>query len=159
MLDMKMIVYIADHDAVENNHQSVIKPVTGLFRLEGILGVLWDKKNPHNILPTYLFAKALVPSKLKFLPVVHALTVYDTTSFSAGHGIAKILNRDFGQFFFSHGKEVLLFIETMKQNMRVTVFCFCGRAAESARHLHSFVFLSQDWRELISKRHVRGKKH
>ena len=53
-----------------------------------------------NILPTYLFAKALVPSELKFLPVVHALTVCDTTSFSAGHGIAKILNRDFGQFFF-----------------------------------------------------------
>ena len=47
------------------------------------------QKKPHNILPTYLFAKALVPSKLKFLPVVHALTVCDTTSFSAGHGIAK----------------------------------------------------------------------
>ena len=117
------------------------------------------QKKPHNILPTYLFAKALVPSKLKFLPVVDALTVCDTTSFSAGHGIAKILNRDFGQFFFSHGKEVLLFIETMKLNMTVTVFCFCCRAAESTRHLHSFTFLSQDWRELISKRHVRGKKH
>ena len=67
-----------------------LEPGTGLFRLERNLNVIWDKKT-HNILPTYLFAKALVPYKSKFLPVFHALTVCGTTSFSAGHGIAKIL--------------------------------------------------------------------
>ena len=42
-----------------------------------------------------LFAKALG------LPVLHALTVCDTTSFSAGHGVAKILDMAFA-IFFSH---------------------------------------------------------
>ena len=40
-----------------------------------------------------LFAKALD------LPVLHALTVCDTTSFSAGHGIAQILDMVFATFF------------------------------------------------------------
>ena len=55
-------------------------------------------KNTHNILATYLFARAFVPSKSKFLPLFHALTVCDTTSFSAGHEIAKIVNMDFCKF-------------------------------------------------------------
>ena len=82
---------------------------TGLFRLERNLNVIWDKKT-HNILPTYLFAKALVPSKSKFLLVFHALTVCGTTSPSAGHGIAKILN--FFAFFVSLKGNIV--IETMK---------------------------------------------
>ena len=56
-------------------------------------------RTKKKILDTRLFAKALVPSKSEFLPVFHALTVRDTASFSAGHGIAKILNIDFCQFF------------------------------------------------------------
>ena len=40
-----------------------------------------------------LFAKALD------LTVLHALTVCDTTSFSAGHGIAKILDMAFAISF------------------------------------------------------------
>ena len=51
--------------------------------------------------------KALVPSQSKFLPVFHALTVCATASFSAGHGIAKILNIHFRHFVFLL-KEVLL---------------------------------------------------
>ena len=58
----------------------------------------YGTKNTHNILATYLFARALVPSKSKFLPLFHALTVCDTTSFSAGREIAKIVNMDFCQF-------------------------------------------------------------
>ena len=98
-----MIVHVAIADAIENDHKSVmiltafalffffasfspsiLEPRgTGLFKLEGILVVLKGKKTQHP--STYLFAKALVPSKSMFLP---ALTVRDTTSFSAGHGIA-----------------------------------------------------------------------
>ena len=62
--------------------------------------VSYRTKKPYNILASYLFEKALVPSKSKFLPVFHALTVCDTTSFSAGHGIARILNIDFFAIFF-----------------------------------------------------------
>ena len=69
---------------------TILEPGTGLFRLERNLNVTWDKKT-HNILPTYLFAKALVPSKSKFLLLFHALTVCDTISFSARRGISKIL--------------------------------------------------------------------
>ena len=70
---------------------------TGLFRhLE--FWVSCGTKNTHNILATYLFARAFVPSKSKFLPLFHALTVCDTTSFSAGHEIAKIVNMDFCKF-------------------------------------------------------------
>ena len=74
--DMKMIVHIAD-----------------------VPSCPMELKKKHNILATYLFAKALVPSKSKFLPVLYALTVCDTTSFTAGHEIAKILNIDFCHFF------------------------------------------------------------
>ena len=118
---MKMILHLAN--AVENDNQSntiytffsrfvfptIFEPGTGLFRLERNLNVIWDKKT-HNILPTYLFAKALMPSKSKFLLVFHALTVYGTTSFSAGHGIAKILK--FFAFFVSLKGNIV--IEIMK---------------------------------------------
>ena len=60
-----------------------------------------------------LFAKALG------LPVLHALTVCDTTSFSAGHGISKILDKAFVIFFFSL-KGCIVFIKIIKQKMRVT---------------------------------------
>ena len=74
--------------------------------------VSYGKKN-HNIPATYLFKKALVPSKLKFLPLFHALTVCDTTSLSAGHEIAKILNMDFCQFFFLIERKYYSYHETM----------------------------------------------
>ena len=77
---MKMILHLAD--VVKNDN------LFSLFRLERNLNVIWDKKSTTS---TYLFAKALVPSKSKFLLVFHALTVCDTTSFSAGNEIAKIL--------------------------------------------------------------------
>ena len=63
--------------------------------------VSYRKEKPHNILGSYLSEKALVPFKSKFLPVFYVLTVCDTTSLSAGHGIDKILNIDFLTFFFS----------------------------------------------------------
>ena len=88
---------------------TILEPGTlGLFRLERNLNVIWDKKiyNIHLSL-----CKALVPSKSKFLLVFHALTVCDTTSFSAGHGIAKILK--IFAFFFSL-KGTIVVIETMK---------------------------------------------
>ena len=72
--------------------------------------VSYRTKKPYNILASYLFEKALVPSKSKFLPVFHALTVCDTTSFSAGHGIAKILTIDFLPFFF-YWNEVFLLLK------------------------------------------------
>ena len=40
--------------------------------------VSYRTEKPYNILASYLFEKALVPSKSKFLPVFHALTVCDT---------------------------------------------------------------------------------
>ena len=39
----------------------------------------------HKVLPAHLFAKALGSSKSRCLPLFHALTGCDTTSF-AGHG-------------------------------------------------------------------------
>ena len=44
------------------------------------------QEKKHKILPAHLFARALGPSKSKCLPVFHALTGCDTTSFCAGHG-------------------------------------------------------------------------
>ena len=101
------------------------------------------QKKKHHILPTYLFAKALVPSKSEIHPVFHALSVCDTTSFSADHGIAKILNIDFCQFF-SHWKEVLLLLKPWN---KILGSCLCGRAEETKHHLHSFRFLSEAWGE------------
>ena len=40
--------------------------------------VSYRTEKPYNILASYLFEKALGPSKSKFLPVFHALTVCDT---------------------------------------------------------------------------------
>ena len=108
-----MIVHVAIADAIENDHKSVMILTFALFfslSFPHYLGASWNmliwtfgcpigQKQTHNILVTYLFAKALVPSKSKFLPVFHALTVRDTTSFSAGHWSAKILNINFCQFF------------------------------------------------------------
>ena len=71
--------------------------------------VSYRKKKPYNILGRYLSEKALVSFKSKFLPVLYVLTVCDTTSLSAGHGIDKILNIDFLTFFF--GNEVFLLLK------------------------------------------------
>ena len=93
--DTRMIVHVAD--AVEKGHKSVVirtadtdvvvLAVTAVVALD--LNELWVSygtgKN-HKILPAHLFAKALGPSKSKCLPVFHALTGCDTTSFFAGHG-------------------------------------------------------------------------
>ena len=93
--DTRMIVHVAD--AVEKGHKSVmirtadtdvvVLTVTAVVTLD--LNEHWDSygtgKN-HKILPAHLFAKALGPSKSKCLPVCHALTGCDTTSFFAGHG-------------------------------------------------------------------------
>ena len=54
----------------------------GLFILEGILGVLWDRKYP-----THTLSKTFGPSNSMFPLVFHALTLSDTASFSAGHRI------------------------------------------------------------------------
>ena len=63
---------------------TILEPGTGLFILEGILSVLWDRKYP-----TYTLSKAAFgPSNSMFVLVFHALTVCDTASFSAGHRIA-----------------------------------------------------------------------
>lgn len=59
-----------------------------------------------------LFAKALG------LPVLHALTVCDTTSFFAGHGISKILDMAFVIFFLI--ERMHCFIKIIKKKMRVT---------------------------------------
>ena len=40
--------------------------------------VSYRTEKPYNILASYLFEKALGPSKSKFLPIFHALTVCDT---------------------------------------------------------------------------------
>ena len=107
------IVRVAD--AEENCHKStiirtlalfprfafpaILEPGTGLFRLEGILGVPWDrKKNPQHHTRSSL-CKGPWPSKSKFLAAFHALKVCDTTSF-AGHEIAKVVSIDFPFFKF-----------------------------------------------------------
>ena len=115
---------------------TILEAGTGLFRLERNLNVIWDEKI-HNILPTYLFAKALVPSKSKFLLVFHALTVCDTTSFSAGHGIAKIL-KIFAFFSLTDRKHCCYWMHEIKYWDHLT--CLCGRAEERAHHLHSYDF-------------------
>ena len=46
--------------------------------------VSYGTRRKHRILLVHLFAKALGPSKSKCLPIFHALTGCDTTSFFAG---------------------------------------------------------------------------
>ena len=87
-----------------------------VFILEGILSVLWDRKYP----PT-LFPKAFGPSNSTFL-LFHALTVCDTASFSALVIELPLRGR-------------IVIIKIMKKN-KGNRACFCGRAADSAHHLH-----------------------
>ena len=120
------IVHVAD--AEENCHKSImmrtlalffslrfphyLEPGTGLFRLEGILGVLWHrKKNPQHHTRSSL-CKGPWPSKSKFLAAVNALKVCDTTSF-AGHEIVKVMSIDFPFFHFSL-KGSIIVIKIMK---------------------------------------------
>ena len=88
--DTRMMVHIAD--AVQDGHQSIMirstdTDVVGLVVTTLDLKELWvyygTRKN-HRILLAHLFAKALGPSKSKSLPIFHALTGCDTTSFFAG---------------------------------------------------------------------------
>ena len=84
-------------DAVLDSHQSVmirstdtdvlvltVATVATLDLKE--LWVSYDTGKNHRILPANLFAKALSPTKSKRLPIFHALTGCDTTSFFAGYG-------------------------------------------------------------------------
>ena len=120
------IVHVAD--AEENCHKStiirtlalfprfafpaILEPGTGLFRLEGILGVPWDrKKNPQHHTRSSL-CKGPWPSKSKFVAAFHALKVCDTTSF-AGHEIAKVLSIDF-PFLKLSLKGSIVFVKIMK---------------------------------------------
>ena len=89
-VDTRMMVHIADE--VQDGHQSVMirstdTDVVVLVVATLDLKELWvsygTRKN-HRILLVHLFAKALGPSKSKCLPIFHALTVCDTTSFFAG---------------------------------------------------------------------------
>ena len=89
-----------------------------VFILEGILSVLWDRK---SVLPT-LFPKAFGPSNSTFLLVFHALTVCDTASFSALVIELPLKGR-------------IVIIKIMKKN-KGNRACLCGRAADSAHHLH-----------------------
>ena len=50
------------------------------------LWVSYETGKNHRILPAHLFAKALGPPKSKRLPIFHALTGCDTTSFFAVYG-------------------------------------------------------------------------
>ena len=50
------------------------------------LWVSYGTGKGHKVLPAHLFAKALGSSKSRCLPLFHALTGCDTTSFFAGHG-------------------------------------------------------------------------
>ena len=45
-----------------------------------------EPEKKHRILLAHLLAKALGPSKSKCVPIFHALTGCDTTSFFAGYG-------------------------------------------------------------------------
>jgi len=50
------------------------------------LWVSYETGKKHRILTAHLFAKALSPTKSKRLPIFHALTGCDATSFFAGYG-------------------------------------------------------------------------
>ena len=42
--------------------------------------------------------------------------------------------------------------------MVVTVLFFCGRAAESAHHMHFLRYLREDWGEIQNGMYVKGEK-
>ena len=93
--DTRMMVHVAD--AVGNGHKSimirtadtdvVVLAVAAVATLSlEELWVSYGTGKSHKVLPAHLFAKALGSSKSRCLPLFHALTGCDTTSFFAGHG-------------------------------------------------------------------------
>ena len=92
--DTRMMVHVAD--AVDKGHNSIMIRTVGtdvvvLAAAVHSLGIkeLWVSfgtgKN-HKIVPTHRYASALGPVRSKSLPIFHALTGSDTTSFFARHG-------------------------------------------------------------------------
>ena len=93
--DTRMMVHVAD--AVDKGHNSimirtvdtdvVVLAVAAVHAL--VIKELWISfgtgKN-HKILPTHRYASALGPVRSRILPIFHALTGSDTTSFFARHG-------------------------------------------------------------------------
>ena len=85
-----MMVHIAD--AVQDGHQSVMTRSTDTDVVVLVVATLdlkelwvsYGTRKNHRILLVHLFAKALGPSKSNCLPIFHALTGCDTTSFVAG---------------------------------------------------------------------------
>ena len=152
--DMKIIVHVAD--AVESSHQSVmIRTFARAFFLAPCSPLSWSIKqiyldlkefgNPlEQKTPTTSYSLISLRRPLSYLNrSFHALIVCHTTSFSADHRIAKILNVDFCQFFFViEGNYCCYWNHVTKYEGHRT--CFCGRASESAHHLHSFRFFSED---------------
>ena len=90
--DTRKTVHVAD--AVGNGHKSIMirtadTDVVVLAVVTLSLEELWvsyGTGKSHKVLPARLFAKALSSSKSRCLPLFHALTGCDTTSFFAGHG-------------------------------------------------------------------------
>lgn len=81
-VDTRMMVYIpVSHDSINRHWRGSVSCC--YFRPKGIMVSYGTRKN-HRILLVHLFAKALGPSKSKYLPIFHALTGCDTTSFFAG---------------------------------------------------------------------------
>ena len=91
-VDTRMIVHIAD--AVQDGHQSVMIRSTDTHLVALVaatldlkeLWVSYGTRKNHRILLAHLFAKAPGPFKSKSLPIFHALTGCDTTSFFDGYG-------------------------------------------------------------------------
>ena len=93
--DIRMMVHIAD--AVDKGHNSimirtvdtdvVVLAVAAVHTL-GIkeLWVSFGTGKNHKILPTHRYSSALGPLRSRSLPIFHALTGGDTTSFFARHG-------------------------------------------------------------------------
>ena len=91
--DTRMMVHVAD--AVDKGHNSimirtvdtdvVVLAVAGVHTL-GIkeLWVSFGTGKNHKILPTHRYASALGPVRSRSLPIFHALTGSDTTSFLPG---------------------------------------------------------------------------
>ena len=137
-----MIVHVAD--AVNNVHYSIMyrnlalffAPFsrlswTGLFILEEIFSVLWDRKYPtHTLSKTGLLS---------------TLTVCDTAS--ASPLIIELPLK---------GRIIIIKIMNQHNGHRA---CFCGSAADSAHHLHFRWVLIEDWGEFQSGMYVGGGRN
>ena len=81
-------MFTSQHDSKFRAFFRSISPLSWSLKQAYLyLKEFWVSYGTGNILPT-LFPKAFGPSKSTFLLVFHALTVWDTASFSAGHRIA-----------------------------------------------------------------------